>query len=136
MPALALAVRAGDALGPLVWQRMQRTHSFQPGHLAAAAELRARRASTAETTVMSRYPAIAFHAGTRWTPTPCRRPGRKSRPTPAAHGADYLVMDGWEAELRPVYGFLLTSSLAPRRSALRHDHRCQRSTRSLIYKFP
>ncbi len=99
------------ALGPIVWQRMQRTHSFQPGHLAAAAELRAL-GVTPETTVMSRNPAIAFHAGTRWTPTPFE-PWPEVEAYARAHDADYLVLDHWEGNLRPVYDFLLTPSLAP-----------------------
>lgn len=109
-PAVALSLLL-LALGPVVWQRMQRTHSFQPGHLAAAAELRAL-GVTADTTVMSRYPAIAFHAGTRWAPTPFE-PWPEVEAYARAHDADYLALDGWEASLRPVYDFLLTPSLAP-----------------------
>lgn len=99
------------ALGPLVWQRMQRTHSFQPAHLAAAAELRAL-GVTSGTTVLSRNPAIAFHAGTRWAPTPFAA-WPEVQAYARAHDAQYLVLDGWEAKLRPVYDFLLTPSLAP-----------------------
>lgn len=110
LPALALAALL-VALGPLVWQRMQRTHSFQPAHLAAADALRGL-GVTADTTVMSRYPAIAFHAGTRWAPTPFA-----AWPDIAAyareHGAQYIVLDGWEANLRPEVAFLLTPGLAP-----------------------
>ena len=109
-PAIALSLLL-VALGPIVWQQMQRTHSFQPGHLAAAAELRAL-GVTPETTVMSRNPAIAFHAGTRWTPTPFE-PWPEVEAYARAHDADYLVLDHWEGNLRPVYDFLLTPSLAP-----------------------
>ena len=109
-PAVAFSLLL-VALGPVVWQRMQRTHSFQPGHLAAAAELRALGA-TAETTVMSRYPAVAFHAGTRWAPTPFE-PWPAVEEYARAHAADYLVLDHWEGSLRPGYDFLLTPSLAP-----------------------
>ncbi|MEZ4766914.1 MAG: hypothetical protein R2844_00605 [Caldilineales bacterium] len=109
-PAVALSLLL-VALGPLVWQRMQRTHSFQPGHLAAAAELRAL-GVTSDTTVMSRNPAIAFHAGTRWAPTPFE-PWPEVEAYARAHGADYLVLDHWEGQLRPVYDFLLTPALAP-----------------------
>ena len=109
-PAIAMCALL-VALGPLVWQRMQRTHSFQPSHLAAAAELRAL-GVTPETTVMSRNPAIAFHAGTRWAPTPFE-PWPEVEAYARAHDAEYLALDGWEAKLRPVYDFLLTPSLAP-----------------------
>ncbi|MCB9130073.1 MAG: glycosyltransferase family 39 protein [Anaerolineales bacterium] len=109
-PAVVLSVLL-VAMGPLVWQRMQRTHSFQPGHLAAAAELRAL-GVTPDMTVLSRYPAVAFHAGTRWAPTPFEA-WPELEAYAKAHDAQYLVIDGWEASLRPVYDFLLTPSLAP-----------------------
>ena len=90
--------------GPRLWQSLQRTKSFQPGHLAAAAYLR-EQGVTNDTVIMSRYPAIAFHAGTRWVPTPAA-----AWPDVAAYarqrGSDYLVVDGWEATLRPQLGFL------------------------------
>lgn len=96
---------------PHVWETMHWTHSFQPGHLAAAADLRARGAP-AEAAVMSRYPAIAFHAGTRWAPTP-----NATWPEVAAYararGARYLAMDAWEGTLRPQLRFLLDPGQAP-----------------------
>ncbi|HNS03306.1 MAG TPA: glycosyltransferase family 39 protein [Anaerolineae bacterium] len=98
-------------LGPRVSASMQRTHSFQPGHLGAAAELR-RLGAPDDAVVMSRYPAIAFHAGTRWAATPA-----ESWPAVLAyareHSADYLVIDGWEAQLRPQLAFLLDPAQAP-----------------------
>lgn len=109
-PALLLALLL-LALGPRTWDAMQRTHSFQPGHLGAAAELRDREAP-ADAVVMSRYPAIAFHAGTRWAATPA-----EDWPTVLAYArqrnARYLAMDGWEAQLRPQLGFLMIPSQAP-----------------------
>jgi 4-amino-4-deoxy-L-arabinose transferase-like glycosyltransferase len=109
-PALLLAVLL-LALGPQVHSAMQRTRSFQPGHLAAAAELAASGAP-ADAVVMSRYPAIAFHAGTRWAATPA-----EDWPAVLAYArqrdARYLAIDGWEAQLRPQLAFLLTPSLAP-----------------------
>ena len=96
---------------PRVWTMLHRTHSFQPGHLTAAAELQAHGGSTAAV-VMSRYPAIAFHAGTRWAPTP-----NAAWPEVAAyarqHEARYLVMDAWEGQLRPQLSFLLDPANAP-----------------------
>jgi hypothetical protein len=90
--------------GPRLWQSLQRTKSFQPGHLAAAAYLREQGVNS-DTVIMSRYPAIAFHAGTRWIPTPAA-----AWPDVAAYArqrdSDYLAMDGWEATLRPQLSFL------------------------------
>jgi hypothetical protein len=61
---------------------------------------------------MSRYPAIAFHAGTRWAATPA-----EDWPAVLAYArqrnARYLAIDGWEAQLRPQLAFLMTPSLAP-----------------------
>lgn len=109
-PAVVLAVML-LLLGPRVGTAMQRTHSFQPGHLAAAAELRWLGAP-ADAVVLSRYPAIALHAGTRWAPTPA-----EDWPAVLAyarqHGARYLAIDGWEARLRPQLDFLLIPSQAP-----------------------
>jgi hypothetical protein len=62
--------------------------------------------------VMSRYPAIAFAAGARWTPTPVA-----SWEEVAAYarrkGADFLAIDEYEAKLRPQLAFLLDSSRTP-----------------------
>jgi hypothetical protein len=109
-PAALLAVLL-VALGPRVWVTMQRTHSFQPGHLAAATELR-QLGVPEDAVVMSRYPAIAFHAGTRWAATPA-----EEWPAVLAYaqqrGAEYLAIDGWEAQLRPQLAFLLDPAQAP-----------------------
>jgi hypothetical protein len=114
-PALLLAALL-LALGPQLWRTMQRTHSFQPGHLAAAAALH-ELGAPADAVVMSRYPAIAFHAGTRWAATPA-----EEWPAVLAyarqHGARYLALDGWEAHLRPQLSFLLDPGQAP--PELRH----------------
>ncbi len=115
LPALALAV-ALLWQAPRVWAATQQTRSFQPGHALAAAELRARGAP-ADAVVMSRYPAIAFHAGTRWAPTPAA-----TWPEVAAYarsrGARYLVVDAWEVSLRPKVRALLDPAAAP--ADLRH----------------
>jgi hypothetical protein len=109
-PAVLLAL-ALLWLQPRMWASSQHTRSFQPGHLAAAAELQAQ-GVTAETVVMSRYPAIAFHAGTRWAPTPAA-----SWPEIEAyarrHEARYLVVDQWETELRPQLRALLDPAQTP-----------------------
>ncbi|MER2599135.1 MAG: glycosyltransferase family 39 protein [Caldilineales bacterium] len=110
LPAVLLALLL-LALSPQLWHTMQDTHSFQPGHLAAAAELKARGAGPSDV-VMSRYPAIALHAGTRWAATPA-----EDWPTLLSyarrHQARYLVLDGWEGRLRPQLDFLLIPALAP-----------------------
>ncbi len=110
LPALALAV-ALLWQTPRVWEMMHWTRSFQPAHLAAAAELRALGVS-AEAVVMSRYPAIAFHAGTRWAPTP-DAPWPEVIAYARKHGARYLAMDAVEGTLRPQLSFLLDPSQAP-----------------------
>jgi hypothetical protein len=109
-PALALAALL-LVLGPRVWATMQRTHSFQPGHLAAAAELR-QAGAAGEAVVMSRYPAIAFHAGTRWAATPAEEWPAVLRYA-RQRDARYFAIDGWEARLRPQLAFLLDPAQAP-----------------------
>ncbi|MEA3335652.1 MAG: glycosyltransferase family 39 protein [Chloroflexota bacterium] len=104
---LTLMLWQGRQLGTIVTH----THSFQPGHLDAAAELRERGAA-GDSVVMARYPAIAFHAGTAWIPTPA-----STWPEVLAYArdrdADFLVMDAWEAKLRPQLSFLMLPQEAP-----------------------
>ena len=95
---------------------MQRTAILQPGHLLAAEDLETRGA-TLETVIMSRFPAIAFHAGARWTATPAAT-WAEVEAYARRKGARYLAFDGWEAELRPQLSFLLDPSQAP--AALRY----------------
>jgi hypothetical protein len=109
-PALLLAL-ALLLQQPRMWTKLQRTNSFQPGHLAAAAGLRAAGAS-ADAVVMSRYPAIAFHAGTRWTPTPAAT-WPQVEAYARRHEVDYLAVDAWEIKLRPQLNALLDPVTAP-----------------------
>jgi hypothetical protein len=102
--------------GPRLWADMQQTHSFQPGHGVAAAKLQELGAPS-DAVVMSRYPAIAFHAGTRWAPTPAAT-WLEVAAYARAHGVRFLVMDEWEAQLRPQLGVLLDPATAP--PELRH----------------
>ncbi|MGC8825437.1 MAG: ArnT family glycosyltransferase [Anaerolineae bacterium] len=79
--------------------------SFRPAHRAAGLWL-AEHIQPGDT-VMSRYPAIAFHAGAAWVPTP-----NASIPDVLAyayaHGADYFVLDERETRtLRPQLAPLL-----------------------------
>ncbi|MCX6031075.1 MAG: glycosyltransferase family 39 protein [Chloroflexi bacterium] len=101
---------------PRLWAALQETHSFQPGHLAAAEELAAAGA-TPDAVVMSRYPAVAFHAAAAWAPTPAA-----AWPDVVAYAAKrhaaYLVVDEWETRLRPALRPLLDPAAAP--AGLRH----------------
>ncbi len=79
--------------------------SFRPAHRAAGLWL-AEHIQPGDT-VMARYPAVAFHAGAAWVPTP-------NAPIPDvlayayAHGADYFVLDERETRsLRPQLADLL-----------------------------
>ncbi len=96
---------------PRLWAFMWQSNSHQPGHLAAAQELRAQ-GVTADTVVLSRYPAIAFHAGTRWAPTPAAA-WDEVAVYAQRKGALYLVVDEWESELRPQLKALLDPATAP-----------------------
>lgn len=110
LPALLLAL-ALLWQGPRLWAALQRTNSFQPAHLAAAAALR-ERGVPADAVVMSRYPAIAFHAGTRWAPTPAAEWGDVLAYA-RRHAARYLAVDAWEIKLRPQLNALLDPAAAP-----------------------
>ncbi len=92
------------------------TQSFQTGHVEAAETLR-EIGITPDTVVMSRYPAIAFHSGAAWTPTPAAT-WEEVRAYARAKGAHYLVMDEREAQWRPQLAFLLDPQNAP--PELRH----------------
>lgn len=79
--------------------------SFRPAHRTAGLWL-AERVEPGDT-VMARYPAIAFHAGAQWVPTP-----NASIPEVVAyaysHSADYFVLDERETRsLRPQLAPLL-----------------------------
>lgn len=104
--------------------------SFRPAHRAAGLWL-AEHIQPGDT-VMSRYPAIAFHAGAAWVPTP-------NAPIPDvlayayAHGADYFVLDERETRaLRPQLAPLLEVQEMPglRRLAELEDE----GTRIVIFR--
>jgi 4-amino-4-deoxy-L-arabinose transferase-like glycosyltransferase len=62
-------------------------------------------------TVMSRYPAIAFHAGADWAPTPNATIG-EVLDYARSHGADYFVLDERETiSLRPQLASLIQGEL-------------------------
>ncbi len=107
----ALIVLALLWQAPRLWTALQQTNSFQPGHLTAAQVLRDLGAGAGDV-VMTRYPAIAFHAGTRWAPTPAAS-WSEVVAYARGKGARYLAFDGWEAQLRPQLRFLLDPASAP-----------------------
>jgi len=110
LPALLLAAMLLWQ-APRLWNQQQMGGGFRPAHRAAAAALVAAGAGS-DALVLSRFPAIAFHAGTRWAPTPAA-----SWPEVAAYaqrrGADFLALDAKEAVLRPQLAFLLDPAQAP-----------------------
>ena len=66
-----------------------------------------------DTIIMSRYPAIAFHADARWVPTPNAEMDEVWRYA-QDKGADYLVVDEREVRaMRPQFGGFLTESTLP-----------------------
>jgi len=109
VPTVILAV--GLLLAqPSLHAVLGRTRSFRPSHLAAAALLA--RVSDPEAVVLSRFPAIAYHAGRAWAPTPAA-----SWPEVADYarrkGAGYLAVDPWELDLRPELAALGDPATAP-----------------------
>jgi hypothetical protein len=64
------------------------------------------------TVIMARYPAIAFHAGARWVPTP--NASWAEVLVYARHkGVDYWAIDERELPLRPQFGDLMTAERLP-----------------------
>ncbi len=110
LPALLLALGLLWA-APQLDAALRGGHSFRPAHRAAAAALVQHGAGAADV-VLSRYPAIAFHAGTRWAPTPAA-----TWPEVVAYaqrkGARFLAFDAREATLRPQLAFLLDPATTP-----------------------
>lgn len=82
--------------------------SFRPAHREAGLWLAARIEPGA--TVMARYPAIAFHAGADWVPTPNARV-EEVLSYARSHGARYFVLDEREvSSMRPQLAILLETS--------------------------
>lgn len=103
---LLLAVFAWEA--PRLWARLEVTNSHQPAHITLAEELRAQ-ADGGEMRIMSRYPAIAFHADAAWTPTP-NASWEETLAYARRKGATHIVVDQYETKLRPQLAFLLEES--------------------------
>jgi 4-amino-4-deoxy-L-arabinose transferase-like glycosyltransferase len=96
---------------PRLRDRLQVTGSFQPAHLTLAQAVRDA-AETPAVRVMSRYPAVAFHAGAAWSPTPAATP-EEIYAYARSKGADFMALDANEARLRPQLAFLLDPANAP-----------------------
>jgi 4-amino-4-deoxy-L-arabinose transferase-like glycosyltransferase len=94
--------------------------SFRPAHRQAGLWLAAHGA--AGQTVMSRYPAIPFHAGADWVPTPNASPAQVVAYA-RLHGARYFVLDERETiTMRPQLAALVE---APQTPGLRRLHEIQ-----------
>ncbi len=110
LPLLALAaVLLLDI--PRLQSRLQVTGSFQPAHLTIAAKLR-EAAAGGDARLMSRYPAIAFHADTAWSPTPAAS-WDEALAYARSHGVSYVAVDQNEVKLRPQLAALLDPAAAP-----------------------
>lgn len=111
LPTLLIAAMLVVAL-PRVMNNTARG-SFRFAHKTVGLWMRENLATTRDTVVMARYPAIAFYADTRWEPTPNATWPEVLRY--ARHvGADYFVLDSREVEkLRPQLAFLLDESQTP-----------------------
>ena len=93
--------------------------SFRSAHRQAG-EWLAEHGAASEEVVMSRYPAIAFHADTRWVPTP-NAEFDEIMPYARHKGADYMVVDERETHaLRPQLGFLVAAKDVPLELELMH----------------
>jgi hypothetical protein len=95
---------------PRLRARLQQTNSHQPAHLAMAERLRTEAAESG-LAIMSRYPALAFHSDLTWTPTP-NAAWDETLAYMRRKGATMLVLDQYEAKLRPQLAFLLDPAQA------------------------
>lgn len=118
-PALAGALRVGVvvlvaalllALQPSVRKSLNVPNSFRPDHRVVGEWLREHAEPGA--TVMSRYPAIAFHAERRWVAT-ANAPLDDLRRYAEGHGVDYFVVDRRELALRPQFAPLVEEGSLP-----------------------
>ena len=116
LEVLPMVVLMGALLAsyPAVLQEVQSVGSFRPAHRTLG-ELLAEKLP-AEAIVMSRYPAIAFHAGTEWAPTP--NASLSEVLTYARHkGVNYFVIDERELRYRPSLTPLVTGEQVPQELA-------------------
>jgi hypothetical protein len=102
---------------PRAWAQIGQG-SYRPAHKTVGLWLRG--VTDRETIVMSRYPAVAFHADTRWVATP--NASYEEVLAYAWHkGARYWVIDEAETQtLRKSYEFLITGENTPPELKLIH----------------
>ena len=99
------------SLQPRTVQQYTNIGSFRPEHKTIGLWLRDN--VPPDSIVMSRYPAIAFYADTRWEPTPNAEYAQVLAYA-RANGVDYFVLDEVEArDLRPQLAFLLDENAVP-----------------------
>ncbi|MDH7489218.1 MAG: glycosyltransferase family 39 protein [Anaerolineae bacterium] len=118
LPTLLIAAMLVVAL-PRVMDNTARG-SFRFAHKTVGLWMKDNLATTRDTVIMARYPAIAFYADAQWEPTPNATWPEVLRY--ARHvGADYFVLDSREVEkLRPQLAFLMDESQIPPELELVH----------------
>jgi 4-amino-4-deoxy-L-arabinose transferase-like glycosyltransferase len=117
IPAIALLLFFA-VLQPRVIQQYTNIGSFRPEHKTIGLWLRDNISS--DSVVMSRYPAIAFYARTRWEPTPNAEYG-EVLDYARYNAVDYFVLDESETrDLRPQLAFLLAEGTVPPELELIH----------------
>nr|MBC7244106.1 glycosyltransferase family 39 protein [Chloroflexota bacterium] len=105
-------------LQPRIIEDYTTTGSFRPEHKAVGLWLKEH--IPQGSTVMSRYPAIAFYADARWKPTPNAK-YEQVLSYARANQVDYFVLDELETrELRPQLAFLLNEYATPAELELFH----------------
>lgn len=111
-------------LQPRIIQQYTNIGSFRPEHKTVGLWLRDN--ISRDSVVMSRYPAIAFYADTRWEPTP-NAEYAQVLDYARFNGVDYFVLDEGETrDLRPQLAFLLDEDAVPPELELIHVHRSTR----------
>ena len=108
-------------LQPRILQEYTNIGSFRPEHKTVGLWLKDN--ISRDSVVMSRYPAIAFYADTRWEPTPNAEYAQVLAYA-RYNGVDYFALDEGETrDLRPQLAFLLAEDEVPPELELIHvDH--------------
>lgn len=120
IPTMALILFFA-VLQPRIIQQYTNIGSFRPEHKTVGLWLRDN--ASRDSVVMSRYPAIAFYADTRWEPTP-NAEYAQVLDYARFNRVDYFVLDEGEThDLRPQLAFLLDEGTVPPELELIHvDH--------------
>ena len=109
------------ALLPRTLANVTSSGSFRQAHRTVG-EWLGKGLAAPETVIMSRYPALAFHAGAKWVPTP-NAEWQDILPYARHKGVDLFIVDERETtELRPQLDFLVRlENLPPELEVLRVD---------------